>query len=133
MAPFFRLHGHEGWHAHDGRGRWDRWHGHAEPGQGPPGGPDMLQSVVSAATAPITAPLKALGGLFGLEVEDPFPTDEEAELYPSPYGRRRSVSYKSGENSGSGDEFAPTGEETGMPRRTGRWIRRHGAIILFGV
>ena len=83
MAPFFRWHGHEGWHGgwrpHEPRRHWDRWHGHEEPGPGPSGGPDVLQSVVSAATAPITAPLKAIGGLFGLEVEDPFPRDEEVE------------------------------------------------------
>lgn len=135
MAPFFRWHQHEGWHPHEGRRHWDRWHRREEPGPGPSPGPDVLQSVVSAATAPITAPLKAIGGLFGLEVEDPFPLmGEEAEMYPSRYRRPRSARYQSGdENSESGDEFAPAGEQAETHRRTGRWIRRDGAIILLGV
>lgn len=95
----------------------------------------MLQSVVSAATAPITVPLKAIGGLFGLEVEDPFPlTDEEAEMHPSRHRRRRSARYQSGdENSESGNEFAPAGGQAEIHRRTGRWVRRDGAIIILGV
>jgi len=135
MAPFFRWHGHEGWHPHEGRRHWDRRHRRDEPGPGPSPGPDVLQSVVSAATAPITAPLKAIGGLFGLEVEDPFPlADEEAEIQPSRHRRPRWARYRSGdENSESGDEFAPEGEQTETRRRTGRWIRRDGAIILLGV
>jgi hypothetical protein len=134
MAPFFRWHGHEGLHPREPRRHWDRWHRHEEPGPGPSGGPDVLQSVVSAATAPITAPLKAIGGLFGLEVEDPFPTDEEAEMYPSRHRRPRSARYQSGdENSESGDEFAPADGQEEIHHRTGRWVRRDGAIILLGV
>jgi hypothetical protein len=130
MAPFFRWHGHEGhWHPHEGRRHWDRWQGREEPGPGPSRGPDVLQSVVSAATAPITAPLKAIGGLFGLEVEDPFPvSDEEAEMYPTRHRRPRSARYPSGdENSESGDEFAPWGEQMPQltnPRTRWPWFQR---------
>jgi hypothetical protein len=135
MAPFFRWHGHEGWHPHDGRRRWDRWHRREEHGPGPSPGPDVLQSVVSAATAPITAPLKAIGGLFGLEVEDPFPpADEETEAYPGRRRRPRWARYHSSDqNNESGDEFAPGGEQTETCRRSGRWVRRDGAIILLGL
>jgi hypothetical protein len=132
MAPFFRWHGHEGWHPHEGRRHWDRWHRREEPGPGPSPGPDVLHSVVSAATAPITAPLKALGGLFGLEVEDPL-TDEEAEMYPSRYRRPRSARYQTGDQSSESGEFEPAGEQTEKRRQTGRWIRRNGEIILLGV
>ena len=141
MAPFFRWHGHEGhwrgheghWHPHEGRRHWDRWQGREEPGPGPSPGPDVLQSVVSAATAPITAPLKAIGGLFGLEVEDPFPlSDEEAEMYPTRHRRPRSARYQSGdENSESGDEFAPLGEQMPQltdPRTRWPWLQREEQV-----
>jgi hypothetical protein len=135
MAPFFRWHGHEGhWLPHEGRRHWERWHRREEPGPGPSPGPDLLQSVASAATAPITAPLKAIGGLFGLEVEDPFPPpDEDAEMHRNRYRRPSWARYHGDENSESIDELAPAKEQTETWRRTGRWVRHRGATILLGV
>ena len=144
MAPFFHWHvGHlrpHGGRRYSDRGYrrdWDRWHRPEEPGPdpspGPSPGPDLLQSVVSAATAPITAPLKAIGGLFGLEVEDPLPlADEEAEMYPIRHRRPRWARYQSGdENSESGDEFAPTREETPQltnSRTRWPWLQREEQV-----
>jgi hypothetical protein len=135
MAPFFRWHGRDGyWHPHEGRRHWDRSHRREEPGQGPSPGPDLLQSVASAATAPITAPLKAIGGLFGLEIEDPLPlADEDAEMHRNRYRRPSWARYHGDENTESIDELASANEQTETRRRTGRWVRHDGAIILLGV
>lgn len=124
MSRFFHWHG-RGDHWQGDRWRGRHWRGREEPDQPAP----------PATSGPSFSPLDLLNPLkiFGIgeigENEDEFePADEGAEAHH--YRRRRWAPYRSTENSGG---FFPNGEDLGTRRRTGRWFRRNGRIVLLGV
>jgi hypothetical protein len=121
MAPFF----HWNWRRHGGRRHWQRWHWpeQPQPGSSPDSSPGS--SLLSA----VTAPLGAVGNLLGIgETEQEFATaGEEAERGHHRHHRPK-WAYQSSNQ--SEDEFEPTGEETETCRRTGRWVRHNGRIIV---
>jgi peptidoglycan hydrolase-like protein with peptidoglycan-binding domain len=52
---------------------------------------------------------------------------------PPPAGRRHAINPPTGEIGEGEEEFSPGGGEIERHRRTGRWVRREGRVILLGV
>jgi hypothetical protein len=119
MARFFHWGRHGRWHD------FRRHRGHGPEGDDPGGPPGFPFPPIPFPPLP-----------FELESdvnEDEFaPADEEAEMH---HRHRRRWQGNQGEQEfdEGADEGPRGGMEVGSSRRSGRWVRHRGGIVLFGV
>jgi hypothetical protein len=124
MARFLHWRGredrrHDHWH--------DRWHPHDRGGEDPGPGPGP-----GFPFPPIPFPPLPFNLEMGESEGRPGAADEEAEMHRHRHPTWRQ--YQGGSQGGEGEaDFALGGEAPEGHRETGRWIRRHGRIILLDV